>query len=356
MRSTVPGKCGTTRTLRQFSMTVAWVLAFICCACATDARDRSTVFAEASTFAEFFQCIDSITLATGDSSPIVRISGFTSRRDTLVISDPSTGYLHAFDRTGHYLWRVAGQGFGPGELQVPIDVQFDSLGFLHVLDVEMRRMSTFGPDGEFLRSEHVEEPGIVFEFALRPSGGYVFAGRQLNEPEALFLVDSVGSAADGLLPLFDRPIAGAKASPMWRTVARVSLVHAGDSVVALHSLIDSLYFVVGDNVVRRLGLPVVERDMQAPPSGRGATREIVQSWSHDVTTSTAVEYKDGILVAYFKGVYNDAAATDLAVMKGGEWTLVHNAPAFVGAIGDTLVAVRDYLADELRLLLYVERQ
>ena len=80
-----------------------------------------------------------------------------------------------FDRRGQYLGSFGKKGMGPGELDVPHALAFDSRGRLFVADRQNNRLQIFDADGRFIDS--------WFQFG-RPSGFFI------DRDDTLYVADS----------------------------------------------------------------------------------------------------------------------------------------------------------------------
>lgn len=73
---------------------------------------------------------------------------------SIVIADRGTGYLHVYDRQGHYLKALGGKGKGPGEFQ-SIEWIDQGKNSIWLYDRELKRLSEFSLRGRFLRNVSV---------------------------------------------------------------------------------------------------------------------------------------------------------------------------------------------------------
>ena len=95
-----------------------------------------------------------IVIGNVDGDPaheLFRVStAFLSSDERVVVANAGTHEIRVFDSFGRHLRSIGGPGEGPGEFQSLDVVEELGDGRFAVLDVDLRRITIFGKEGEFL--------------------------------------------------------------------------------------------------------------------------------------------------------------------------------------------------------------
>jgi hypothetical protein len=94
--------------------------------------------------------------------------------DNLYVLDRMNYRVMVYDRNGRFVRQMGSRGGGPGEFQMPLGLAVAPDGTAYVTDLMRAAVSTFGPDGTFLRSAPAVAsvaPGTTP--AAHPGGGLV---------------------------------------------------------------------------------------------------------------------------------------------------------------------------------------
>lgn len=110
----------------------------------------------------------------------------------LYVLDIGNARIQKYDSSGRYLQTIARKGQGPGELQFPSQLAFDSEGSLWVQDSFTRALSSFAVDGIFKKSTvlranlqpsfFISKEGFIYGLEINPMapGGPRMAVIKLN--------------------------------------------------------------------------------------------------------------------------------------------------------------------------------
>jgi hypothetical protein len=94
-------------------------------------------------------------------------SGFLAEDGRIVLANSGTSEIRIFDGSGRHLQSIGRPGEGPGEFRSLDWVEGAKDGRLVALDLDLRRITIFGPDGDVLSTFHVREgPGYPNEGPL----------------------------------------------------------------------------------------------------------------------------------------------------------------------------------------------
>lgn len=114
---------------------------------------------EDSPLSNFIKSERKIILETNDSCLINKIQHFFVKEDTVTIQ--SGPEVFTFDPNGKWLSYLNRQGQGPEEY-LNIDAIRVRNGLIYILDSHGKKIMTFNPDGEFLRSVKLDDKYIDF--------------------------------------------------------------------------------------------------------------------------------------------------------------------------------------------------
>src|SRR6476661_10077101 len=125
----------------------------VCLGCSSDRADQGAVGDTVALSA--FPAIPAIALPNGDESPSVTTPGGVALigGGRVAVTSQESMELYVFDAAGKHLGTGAGKGAGPGQLQNVFGIASvggDSIG---VWDSAQRRLSIFGGDAKFVRTE-----------------------------------------------------------------------------------------------------------------------------------------------------------------------------------------------------------
>lgn len=336
---------------------------FACVLLCASACSRADVAADSgpdlplAPFSSRFRQVATITPAQSDSAPIVFVSGAAARNGVIALSDPGQSAVTLVRRDGSVVRRIGRRGRGPSEFNAPVAPRFDAYGRLHVLDVSLRRITVFSPDGAPQRSFSVAPYGIAGDMELLPDGGYAIATLG-TQPEVLIRLDSLGNETARHLPLAAFRPRGTRDVPQWRNILRPSVSVAGDTAFVVLTLSDSVWSVdlaTGRVHSRRVAVPGYARP--AAPARPLGDPSAYGAWMRTFSTAATVVAGDGsVTVPFVNGIYLSTAPSTLAYRDpAGTWTALEGAPPIVGRWADTLLVLQNPEEDVVRLGLYVRR-
>ncbi len=99
-------------------------------------------------------------------------------KGTIYVLDQRDAIIQRFDANGSFIGRIGRKGQGPGEFEGPVCLTVVPDGTILVVDQPLRRLTTFAPNGDFMKSVILKDG--VFDIALGKSGtviaGYHDAG------------------------------------------------------------------------------------------------------------------------------------------------------------------------------------
>lgn len=104
-------------------------------------------------------------------------------RGRLGVLNSGTGELRFFNASGEFEGSVGREGDGPGEFQRPTRLEALSDDTLVVFDVQLRRLSVIGPEGEAVRT--IPLPGdlnYVRLVGVLPGGEFVLSSETIRAP------------------------------------------------------------------------------------------------------------------------------------------------------------------------------
>jgi len=81
--------------------------------------------------------------------------------------------IRVFDKNGKYLRTIGRKGQGPGEIDLPTQIQITSLNELMVYDLRTRSLSFFSLDGEFLRRTLLTKMLRPARFVIDSKGDFI---------------------------------------------------------------------------------------------------------------------------------------------------------------------------------------
>ena len=81
--------------------------------------------------------------------------------------------IRVFDKNGKYLRTIGRKGQGPGEIELPTQIQITSLNELMVYDLRTRSLSFFSLDGEFLRRTLLTKMLRPARFIMDSNGDFI---------------------------------------------------------------------------------------------------------------------------------------------------------------------------------------
>ena len=123
----------------------------------------------------------------------------------IYILDIQQKNIRVFDRHGKYVKTVGGQGQGPGEMEMPTQIQVTSQNELAAFDLRRRSLEYFSLDGEFLRRNtliKVERPNRII---IDSNGDFIFYMGIIEEkqPKVALMKFNSGQEKEFVITTFD---------------------------------------------------------------------------------------------------------------------------------------------------------
>jgi hypothetical protein len=323
------------------------------------ARERAPTMA-ATPFDSVFRLADTLTPEQPDSVPIGLVSGIDFAPDGgFVITDVRSVRVMRYAPDGRLLGRMGRFGFGPGEFQMPMFPVIDDQGRIHVLDLQVPRITVFNADGSFLRTVSTIHLGNrVGDLEVLPGGDYLLVAWHGPTRDLLFRTDSLGKVRASYVPHAQLNPEGEPARPIWGNMRNASLSVAGDKAFVITALSDSLWTVNlrnGNTSAQRITPPTYITP--TPPRGDLSADGAFSRWANTWTTAILVRGSDRNLMAIFvRGILmrGDSA---VAAYRGpdGKWQGLTTMPIVLTVRGDTAVTLLDPDAETVRFGVHARR-
>jgi hypothetical protein len=322
-------------------------------------RERSATM-PAIPFDSLFRLADTITPEQPDSAPIGLVSGMDFAPDgSFVLTDVRGGQVMRYARDGRLLGRMGGFGHGPGEFQMAMFPVVDERGRIHVLDMQLPRITVFNPDGSVLRVVRTTHIGArVGELEVLPGGDYLLVAWHGQQNDLLFRTDSLARVRDSYIPHARLIPEGQPARPTWGNLRNASLSVSGDTAFVVTSLSDSLWTVrLRDGGISALRITPPGYVSPTAPRGNMHKPAEFSRWA-DSWSSTMLVRASGpnVMAVFVRGILMRG---DTAVVahrgRDGSWMGLTRPPILLALRGDTAVALLDPNADTIRFGVYVRR-
>lgn len=311
-------------------------------------------------FDSVFRLADTITPEQPDSVPIGLVSGIDFADDgSFVISDVRSARVMRYARDGRLLARMGRQGYGPGEFQMVLFPVLDERGRVHVMDVQLPRITVFNDDGSFVRTVPVAHLGNrIGEVQVLPGGDYLLVAWHGEKRDLLFRTDSLGRVRSSYVPHAELIPAGQPARPIWGNARNASVATAGDEAYVVTALSDSLWTVnlrTGSTRAQRITPPAYVTP--TAPRGSLSARGAYSRWSDSWTTTILARASGGsVMVMFVRGILMRGDPAVAAYGSGeGSWQGLTSAPIVLAMRGDTAISLLDPAADTVRLGVHVRR-
>ena len=302
--------------------------------------------------------IDSVTIASSDEQPLVRLSGVAvlpSR--ALVLSDISEGNvrIHAPDGS---LKRVVGRrGEGPLEFRAPAWPRVDRLGRIHIIDLSLKRVTVISLRAQTYEPTLVRTVSFsraltaVSGFAIARDGSYLFTGQKAGAREVLFHVDSLGELINAALPILQlrRPSPVGTEDAIWRAVTSTAIASDGDQVFLTLSTFDSVWVTRDLKTFRATKLPYLRYQVPTLPSVPFRSRDEIKAWAEGLVGVTAISDSGRAFFPAFRGTYLEGAEAETAVFERGKWTVLESLPSIVATKDQFIYTLRS-IEEPIRLI------
>ena len=114
--------------------------------------------------------------------------------------DMKENNIKVFDDQGHYVRTFGEKGQGPGELNMPVNIQITVDKELMVEDIMNRRLAYFDLDGQFIRNLSVADKTQISQFMFDSIGNSIAREMEVHEGKLLWFVRKYDK---DLKPLFE---------------------------------------------------------------------------------------------------------------------------------------------------------
>jgi len=88
---------------------------------------------------------------------------FSDKKGDIYVADGKQNAILKFDKDGTFIKTYGRSGEGPGDLNLPLDIEIDKSDNLHILDQGNMRIQVFNFQGDYVKSFKIFRPYLCFE-------------------------------------------------------------------------------------------------------------------------------------------------------------------------------------------------
>lgn len=152
---------------------------------------------------ELFDEYRLIPLETTEASIIGNIDRIVLHKNQIFILDSRNNSVFVFDDRGKFLWKIKGEGGGPGEYEALKDFTIDDKkGELILLAHRPYKAYYYDLEGNFIRSE---DTGTFYNNVVYQDGQLILVNEREEEEFSIFLKNTTSKDMQGYLPVTEVP-------------------------------------------------------------------------------------------------------------------------------------------------------